>query len=67
MVPYSNLFHDVNNLWVVSMLLGLIRWVQKTLNNKHAGKNKFAIGCKKKEDILQNNMMQQHLYHGGLI
>ena len=31
-------------------------------------KNKFAIGCKKKEkNAMQNNMIQQYLYHGGHI
>ena len=35
------------------------------LNNKNAEKNKFAIGCKK--DAIQNDVVQQYLYHGGLI
>ena len=47
-------------------------WVSSGGCKKHSiinmlKKNKFAIGCKKKENAIQNNMIQQYLYHGGHI
>ena len=46
-------------------------WVSSGGCKKHSIinmlKNKFAIGCKKKKNAMQNNMIQQYLYHGGHI
>ena len=63
-VPYSNLLHHVNNPRPVSTLMSLIRCVQKTLNNKHAEKTNCHWVQK---NAIQNNMIQQYLYHGGPI
>ena len=47
-------------------------WVSSSGCKKHSiinmlKKNKFAIGCKKKKNAMQNNTIQQYLYHGGHI
>ena len=45
-------------------------WVSSGGCKKHSIinmlKNKFAIGCKQKKNAMQNNMIQQYLYHGAI-